>query len=58
MVVYDREDLLSGRISWTELTAPDWRDQDARLGREMKRPDAWNRLRRSTFGRMATAYPS
>jgi PAS domain S-box-containing protein len=26
MVDYDREDLVSGRIYWTELTPPDWRD--------------------------------
>ena len=26
MVGYDREDLASGRIRWTELTPPEWRD--------------------------------
>jgi PAS domain S-box-containing protein len=26
MVDYDREDLVSGRIRWAELTPPDWRD--------------------------------
>ena len=26
MVDYDREDLVSGRIRWTELTPPEWRD--------------------------------
>jgi PAS domain S-box-containing protein len=30
MVDYDREDLVSGRISWTELTPPEWRDPDVR----------------------------
>src|SRR6266540_2105231 len=30
MVNYDREDLISGRIRWTDLTPPEWRDRDAR----------------------------
>jgi len=30
MVDYDREDLVSGRIRWTELTPPEWRDRDER----------------------------
>jgi PAS domain S-box-containing protein len=30
MVDYDREDLVSGRIRWTELTPPEWLDRDAR----------------------------
>src|SRR6266540_2607293 len=28
MVNYDREDLISGRIRWTDLTPPDWRDSN------------------------------
>jgi PAS domain S-box-containing protein len=28
MLNYDREDLVSGRICWTELTPPDWRDRN------------------------------
>jgi PAS domain S-box-containing protein len=30
MVGYDREDLVSGRIRWTDLTPPEWLDRDAR----------------------------
>ena len=30
MVGYDREDLASGRLRWTELTPPEWRDRDER----------------------------
>jgi PAS domain S-box-containing protein len=30
MVGYHREDLVSGRIHWTELTPPEWRDHDER----------------------------
>jgi PAS domain S-box-containing protein len=29
MVNYDREDLASGRIRWTDLTPPDWRDRNS-----------------------------
>jgi PAS domain S-box-containing protein len=28
MVNYDREDLVAGRIYWSELTPPDWRDRN------------------------------
>ena len=30
MVDYDREDLVSGRIRWTELTPPEWLERDER----------------------------
>ena len=36
MVGYDREDLLAGRIRWTDMTPPDWHDSDARALREHK----------------------
>ena len=36
MVGYDREDLVSGRINWTELTPPEWRDGDARAVAEIR----------------------
>ena len=36
MVGYDREDLVSGRIRWTDLTPPEWRDRDARAVVEVK----------------------
>ena len=36
MVGYDREDLVAGHISWTDLTPPEWRDADARLIEEQK----------------------
>ena len=28
MVQYDREDLVAGRMRWTEMTPPDWRDRN------------------------------
>ena len=36
MVGYDREDLVSGRLRWTDLTPPEWRDRDARGRGELK----------------------
>jgi PAS domain S-box-containing protein len=36
MVAYDREDLVSGRVRWTELSPPEWRDRDARAVAELK----------------------
>ena len=36
MVGYDREDLVSGRVRWTDLTPPEWRDRDARALAELK----------------------
>jgi PAS domain S-box-containing protein len=30
-VGYDREDLIAGRLHWTNLTPPEWRDRDERL---------------------------
>jgi PAS domain S-box-containing protein len=35
MVNYDREDLIAGRIRWTDLTPSDWRDRtDAKMERQ------------------------
>jgi PAS domain S-box-containing protein len=35
MVQYDREDLSSGRVCWTDLTPPEWRDDDDRAIAEL-----------------------
>ena len=36
MVGYDREDLISGRIRWAELSPPEWRDVDTRAVVELR----------------------
>ena len=36
MVGYAREDLVSGRLRWTDLTPPEWRDADEQIIAELK----------------------
>jgi len=48
MVGHDREDLVSGRLRWTDLTPPEWRDLDAGPLTGEERQGAYDRLRRST----------
>ena len=36
MIGYEREDLLSHRISWADMTPPDWRDRDQELLQELR----------------------
>src|SRR6266436_3317022 len=36
MVGYDREDVVAGRLRWTELTPPEWRDDTARRVAEVR----------------------
>jgi PAS domain S-box-containing protein len=36
MVGYDRKDLVSGRIRWTELTPTEWRDRDVQAVEDLK----------------------
>src|SRR6185369_9178873 len=36
IVGYDHEDLIAGRIRWTDLTPPEWRDRDTRLIQEQR----------------------
>jgi PAS domain S-box-containing protein len=36
MVEYGREDLVSGRLRWTDLTPAEWRDRDERAEAEIK----------------------
>jgi PAS domain S-box-containing protein len=35
MVGFDREDLVSGRVSWIDLTPPEWRDLTSRAAEEV-----------------------
>ena len=58
MVGYDREDLVSGRMRWTDLTPAEWRDRRPRArGRAEGDRNRSNHARRSTSARTAAACP-
>ena len=57
MVGYDREDLVSGRIRWTDLTPAEWRDDTAKRVAEVMATGTVNRAKRSTSARTAAACP-
>ena len=58
MVGYEREDLLSGRMRWKDLTPPEWLEREERhLLPILSGQGAWRRSRRSTSVRTAAAYP-
>ena len=59
MVGYDREDLVAGRLRWTDLTPPEWRDarrSELDAGAEDDR-DRANPTRRSISAKTAAACP-
>src|SRR5215510_6171051 len=37
IVGHDRDDLVSGNVSWTEMTPPEWRDRTARSHEELRK---------------------
>jgi hypothetical protein len=39
MLGCDREDLVSGRVRWLDLTPPEWHDRTARAVEELKTKD-------------------
>ena len=49
MVGYDREDLAAGRMRWTELTPPEWRERDAQWLAELKTDRAARADREGVF---------
>ena len=57
MVGYDREDLNSGRMSWAELTPPEWRDGDARAAAELKRTGIVPALEKEYFRKDGSRVP-
>ena len=57
MVGYDREDLASGRIRWTELTPPEWRDSDERRLAELKLTGSLQPFEKEYFGKEGSRVP-
>ncbi|WP_208247211.1 AAA family ATPase (plasmid) [Rhizobium sp. T1470] len=57
MVGYDREELASGRLSWTDLTPDEWRDRDARTVAELKMMGAVQPFEKEYFRKDGTRLP-
>src|SRR5579864_1270916 len=57
MVRYDREDLASGRIRWTELTPAEWRDHDERAITELKTTGIFKPFEKEYFRKDGSRVP-
>ncbi|MBX4995003.1 PAS domain S-box-containing protein [Rhizobium binae] len=57
MLGYDREDLASGRLSWTDLTPVEWRDRDARTVAELRMRGAVQPFEKEYFRKDGTRLP-
>jgi PAS domain S-box-containing protein len=49
MVQYDRADLASGRVRWTDLTPAEWRDRDERAVAELKATGVFQPVEKEYF---------
>jgi PAS domain S-box-containing protein len=54
---YDREHLDSGRLRWTELTPPEWRDRNARAHEELRTTGAFQPFEKEYFHRDGSRVP-
>ncbi len=57
IVGYDREDLAAGRIRWTELTPPDWRERDAQWLEEQRRTGLRTPIEKEYFRKDGSRVP-
>ena len=57
MVGYDREDLVAGRLLWTELTPPEWRDRAERAVAEVKMTGTAQPLEKEYFRKDGSRVP-
>ncbi len=57
IVGHDREDLISGRIRWTDLTPPEWRDHGMRLVEEHKRSGRLQPVEKEYFRKDGSRVP-
>jgi PAS domain S-box-containing protein len=49
IVGWDRDDLVSGRVRWSDLTPPEWRDHTARAIEEMKMSGSYQAFEKEYF---------
>jgi PAS domain S-box-containing protein len=57
MVGYSREDLVSGRVRWRELTPAEWRDRDKRALEELKATGAVQPFEKEYFRKDGSRVP-
>jgi PAS domain S-box-containing protein len=55
MIGYSRDDLVSGRLRWKELTPAEWHDTDDRIIAELRRLELSGRVKKSTFAETEAA---
>jgi PAS domain S-box-containing protein len=57
IVGYDHEELVAGRIRWTDLTPPEWRDRDARWIQEHKMTGTLRPIEKEYFRKDGSRVP-
>src|SRR5262252_5049577 len=57
MVQYDREDLASGRVRWTDLTPSEWRNRDERGIAELKETGIFQPFEKEYFRKDGSRVP-
>ncbi|MGB8475811.1 MAG: ATP-binding protein [Candidatus Acidiferrum sp.] len=57
IVQYDREDLASGRVRWTDLTPAEWRDRDERAITELKTTGIFQPFEKEYFRKDGSRVP-
>lgn len=57
MVQYTREDLVSGRVRWRDLTPPEWRDRDEQAVAELKATGTVRSLEKEYFRKDGSRVP-
>ena len=57
LVEYSREDLLSARLHWKDLTPPQWRDRDERAEAELKATGTCQPFQKECFRKNGSRVP-
>src|SRR5262249_30346493 len=57
MLQYDREDVDSGRLRWTDLTPPEWREQDERAVAELRSTGTFHPFEKEYFRKDSSRIP-
>jgi PAS domain S-box-containing protein len=57
MVEYSREDFVSGRVRWTDLTPAEWRDRDERAVAEIKATGTFQPFQKEYFRKDGSRVP-